>query len=211
LIFVLSAANTDLYIGSRTLYGLAVEGNAPAFFRKVNRAGVPWPALILCTSFSFIVYLNVSSSSQKVFGWFVNLVSTFGAITWMCIVWTHIRFMGALKRQGISRDDLPYKAPFQPWGSWFTLIATGIITLFKGFDTFIPFTTDTFITAYIALPVFAVLYLSYKIWFKTKLIPLDQVDLISGKREIDEEEKDFVEEQESHGPQPWWKRAFNSL
>lgn len=25
-----------------------------------------------------------------VFGWFVNLVSTFGAITWICILWTHM-------------------------------------------------------------------------------------------------------------------------
>lgn len=42
------------------------------------------------------------------------------------------RFMKALKAQGMSRDDLPYKAPFQPWGSWFALISTAIITLFKG-------------------------------------------------------------------------------
>jgi len=37
LIFVLSAANSDLYIGSRTLYALALEGKAPAIFKKVNR------------------------------------------------------------------------------------------------------------------------------------------------------------------------------
>lgn len=42
------------------------------------------------------------------------------------------RFMNALKVQGISRDTLPYKAPLQPYGSWFALISTGIITLFKG-------------------------------------------------------------------------------
>ena len=65
LIFVMSAANSDLYIGSRTLYGLAVEGKAPAIFKRVNRLGVPYPSLILCTAFCFLVYLNVSSSSQR--------------------------------------------------------------------------------------------------------------------------------------------------
>lgn len=65
LVFVLSAANSDLYIGSRTLYGLAVEGKTPAVFRRVSRMGVPYPALILCTAFCFLVFLNVSSSSQK--------------------------------------------------------------------------------------------------------------------------------------------------
>jgi yeast amino acid transporter len=110
LIFVLSAANSDLYIGSRTLYGLAVEGKAPAIFKKVNNHGVPWPALILCTAFCGLVFLNVASNGSKgmhgkqltcrtcwkltgvatVFGWFVNLVSTFGALTWMTILYSHM-------------------------------------------------------------------------------------------------------------------------
>lgn len=108
LVFVMSAANTDFYIGSRTLYGLALEGKAPRFFATVNRLGVPWVALILCTCFSALVFLNVSSSSAQgqyhgihlksnrsdtvvsVFTYFVNLVSTFGAIAWMCISYTHM-------------------------------------------------------------------------------------------------------------------------
>lgn len=65
LIFVMSAANSDLYIGSRTLYGLAIEGKAPRIFARVNRMGVPYPALILCTAFCGLVFLNVSSSSAK--------------------------------------------------------------------------------------------------------------------------------------------------
>lgn len=65
LLFVMSAANSDLYIGSRTLYGLAVEGKAPRIFARVNRMGVPYPALILCTAFCGLVFLNVSSSSAR--------------------------------------------------------------------------------------------------------------------------------------------------
>ncbi len=65
LLFVLSAANSDLYIGSRTLYGLAAEGKAPRIFARVNRTGVPYPALILCTLFCGLVFLNVHSSGAK--------------------------------------------------------------------------------------------------------------------------------------------------
>jgi amino acid transporter len=54
--------------------------------------------------------------------------------------------MRALKAQGKSRDSLPYVAPFQPYGSWFALISTAIIAFFKGFDTFMPFKVDTFLT-----------------------------------------------------------------
>ncbi|TFK88698.1 dicarbixylic amino acid permease [Polyporus arcularius HHB13444] len=211
LIFVLSAANSDLYIGTRTLYGLAVQGQAPKVFARVNRMGVPYASLFLCTAFCGLVFLNVSSSSARVFGWFVNLVSTFGAITWMCICYTHIRFMKALKAQGMSRDDLPYKAPFQPYGSWFALGATAIITLFKGFDTFMPFKVDTFITAYIAVPAFVLFYFGYKVYYRTSLIPSDRVDLITGKREIDEEEDRFNKEQEMRGPRTKLQRIWDSL
>ena len=65
LLFVLSAANSDLYIGTRTVYGLAVQGQAPKIFAKVNRMGVPIPALVFCTAFCALVFLNVSSSSSK--------------------------------------------------------------------------------------------------------------------------------------------------
>lgn len=211
LLFVLSAANSDLYIASRTLYGLAVERKAPRIFTRVNRLGVPWPSLILCTCFCAIVFLNVHSSSAKVFGWFVNLVSTFGAITWMCIAYSHIAFMRALKAHGMSRDELPYKAPLQPWGSWFALISTGIITLFKGFDTFIPFTKDTFVTSYIAIPVFFILWLGYKFYYRTKTIPAAQVDLVTGKQQIDAEEADFITEQELRGPLTRRQKLWDAL
>ena len=82
LIFVLSAANTDLYIASRTLYGLALDGKAPTLFRRVNRFGVPYTALgasILVACFSF---LSIGKGSGKVLEYLANLCSTFGALTW---------------------------------------------------------------------------------------------------------------------------------
>ncbi|KAL0065393.1 amino acid transporter [Marasmius tenuissimus] len=218
LLFVMSAANSDLYIGSRTLYGLAVEGKAPRIFRRVNRMGVPYPSLILCTAFCGLVFLNTASSGAKVFTWFVALVSTFGALTWMCIAFSHIRFMRALAAQGIPRSSLPYVAPFQPWGSWFALIATGIITIFKGFDTFIPWTVDTFVTSYVGIPIFGVLYIAYKYARKTRMWAPEEVDLVTGIREIEEEEEKYKEEArvkkallEQDGPRPWWKRAWDSI
>ncbi|ESK82573.1 dicarboxylic amino acid permease [Moniliophthora roreri MCA 2997] len=215
LLFVMSAANSDLYIGSRTLYGLAVEGKAPRIFKKVNSMGVPYTSLILCTAFCGLVFLNTASSGAKVFTWFVNLVSTFGAITWMCICYSHIRFMKALKVQGRSRDTLPYKAPFQPFGSWFALITTAIITLFKGFDAFIPWTTDDFVTSYIAIPVFIVLFISYKLVKKTKMYNPEEVDLVTGLKEIDEEEMKFEEKRrsklEAMGKRSWGRRIWDSI
>lgn len=64
LVFVVSAANSDLYIASRTLYSLALLGHAPRIFRKVTRRGVPVWALLMCWLFSMLVFLNVAEGSQ---------------------------------------------------------------------------------------------------------------------------------------------------
>ncbi|CAE6462040.1 unnamed protein product [Rhizoctonia solani] len=212
LIFVMSAANSDLYIGSRTLFALAAEGKAPRIFKRVNRHGTPWPALLFCTAFCFLTFLNVQKSGAQVFTYFVNLVTFFGATTWMCIVYTHLRFMKALEAQGISRDQLPYRAPFQPWGAWFALVVTFVITFFKGFDTLIkPVNIPNFITSYIGAPVFGFMWLGYKLWYKTKVIPPHEVDLITGKREIDEEEEQYLAQQDSLGPRTWKQKFWDAL
>ncbi|KAL5635997.1 hypothetical protein ACGC1H_004716 [Rhizoctonia solani] len=212
LIFVMSAANSDLYIGSRTLYALAAEGKAPRIFKMVNRHGTPWPALLFCTAFCFLTFLNVQKSGAQVFTYFVNLVTFFGATTWMCIVYTHIRFMKALKAHGIDREQLPYKAPFQPWGAWFALVVTFIITFFKGFDTLMtPVNIPNFITSYIGAPVFGLMWLGYKLWYKTKVIPPHEVDLVTGKREIDEEEEQYLAQQAALGPRTWKQKIWDAL
>jgi yeast amino acid transporter len=66
LIFVLSAANSDLYIGSRTLYGLAVEGKAPKIFRRVNRLGVPYVALVSLRLWAAVVTPALTAVSGPV-------------------------------------------------------------------------------------------------------------------------------------------------
>ncbi|KAF8344211.1 dicarboxylic amino acid permease [Cantharellus anzutake] len=211
LIFVLSAANSDLYIGSRTLFALAAEGKAPSIFKRVNGLGVPWPSLILCTTFCSLTFLNVTKSAAQVFGYFTNLVTLFGAFTWMCILYSHIRFMRALKVQGISRERLPYKAPFQPWGNYFALVSTVIITFFKGFDTFIPWDKTNFITSYIGAPIFFILWLGYKFFYRTQVVPLAEVDLISGKRQIDEAEARYKVEVDARGPMTGWQKFVAAL
>lgn len=68
----------DLYIASRTIYGLAKEGKAPAFLARTNKRGVPYAALLCSALFSFLAFMNVVEDSKVVFGYFVNLVTIFG-------------------------------------------------------------------------------------------------------------------------------------
>ena len=66
-------------------------------------------------------------------------------------------------------------------------------------------------TAYIGLPIFISCWLGYKVYYRTSVIPVEKIDLISGKREIDEEEERFVEEEEAKGPKSFWRKVWDGL
>ena len=196
LLFIFSASNSDLYIATRTLYGMSVNGKAPKFFSKTNRMGVPYFALGFSSLFCALAYLNCSANSAKVFGYFVNVVSILGLLTWICILVTHIYFMRALKAQGIDRDTLVYKAPFQPYGSYISLGFCILIALIKNFTAFVfEFDKTSFITGYIGIPVFLALLFGYKIIMKTKTVLPEEADLYSLRDIIDREEELFLAQQ----------------
>lgn len=76
LLFVFSACNSDLYIASRTIYGLASQGKAPRILARTDRRGVPVYSLALSTAFCLLAYMNTSKDSRQVFIYFVNLVTS---------------------------------------------------------------------------------------------------------------------------------------
>lgn len=216
LLFILSASNSDLYIATRTLYGMSINGKAPKIFSKTNRMGVPYYALALSSLFCALAYLNCSSSSSTVFNYFVNVVSITGLLTWISILVTHLFFMKALSAQGISRNDLVYKAPFQPYGSWISLGFCCLIALIKNFTAFvIDFDKTSFITGYIGIPFYLIMLFGYKIIMKTKRVLPHEADLYTLKDVVDREEELFLEaqarERELNPPGRWGKLYENTI
>jgi amino acid transporter len=198
LIFVFSAANSDVYIASRTLYGLATVGNAPRIFAKTDSRGVPIYALGLSSTFCLLAYMNVRSSSQQVFIYFVNLVTIFGILTWISILLAHIFFIRARRAQGVPDTALAYVAPLGIWGSIGALIFSCLIAFFKGFNYFVPSanhgTMDwrNIITSYIGIPLYIIMIFGYKAVMKSKRVNAHEADLFSGKQRIDDEEAEFI-------------------
>ena len=201
LVFVFSAANSDLYIASRTLYGLAVEGNAPGIFSRTDRRGVPIYALGMSALFCLLAFLNVDSASQTVFKYFVNLVTIFGILTWISILVSHIYFVRARRAQGITNDQLAFVSPGGIWGSYISLAFCILIAIFKGYDYFIPkpaygkWDYKNFITAYLGIPLYLIMIFGFKFIKKTKGARPETADLYSGKAKIDEEEAEYVAQQ----------------
>lgn len=195
-LFVFSAANSDLYIASRTLYGLASEGYAPRIFKRTDRRGVPIYALGLSAVIAFIAFLNVADDSRAVFLYFVNLVTIFGLLTWISILVAHIYFVRARKVQGIPESALAFKAPLGAWGSYGALAFCILIALTKNFTAFVgTFKTAEFITGYLGIPLYLIFLFGYKFWCKSKTVRPETADFYTGKDIIDREEEEFLAQQ----------------
>ena len=154
LIFTFSASNSDLYIASRTIYGLAEEGHAPKIFRWTDKRGVPVPALAISALICCTAFMNAADDSKVIFGYFVNLTTIFGLLSWISLLVSHIWFVRARRAQGITDDQLAYTAPFGLWGSIIALFFCCLIALTKNFSVFTRgtygnFDYKNFITGYL--------------------------------------------------------------
>jgi yeast amino acid transporter len=197
LLFVFSASNSDLYIASRTLYGLASDGDAPAIFKRTDSRGVPIYALGLSSFCALLAYLNVAQDSTKVFGYLVNVVTIFGLLTWISILVTHIWFVRARKAQGLTDGEMPYVSPAGLYGSVGALAMCILVSLTKNFDVFVggDFGNEkykNFITGYIGIPVYLVMLFTHKLVLKTKGVKPLECDFYTGKDIIDAEENAFL-------------------
>ncbi|KAG8849716.1 hypothetical protein FRB96_000656 [Tulasnella sp. 330] len=185
-----SAASSDLYTSSRALYGLALTGNAPRIFTKTSKNGLPYVSVFFCAIFCTLAYMSVSSGGGKVFGWFANLTAICGLITWTGICFTYLRFHAGMKAQGFDRKTLPFASRFQPFAAYFGFFSTIIICFFSGWAAFLPgnWDTATFVTNYLPLVTFPIIYTGARLYFKTGLVAPKDMDFISGIAEIEADE-----------------------
>jgi yeast amino acid transporter len=201
-----SAGNSFLYSGSRVLYSMSLNNQAPSFFGITNKRGVPYIAVLFTWAFALLAYLNVSNTGATVFNWFVNISTISGFIAWIVIMITYLRFRKAFVYNGLLHT-LPYKTPFQPYATYFVLFIVSILTITNGFQVFWPnqFNASNFLAAYITLPIFLVLYLGHKLYFRTRfMIPVEDIDIITGKKEMDE----LAEMEIPREPKNWLQRFW---
>ena len=180
-----SSANAFLYTGSRYLYALAQNRQAPKFLLHCSKSGVPYYCVFITCAISLITYLSCSEGSAEVFQWFQNLTTISSLFTWCVICVTYLKFYSALKAQGVDRNTLVFRSPLQPYLAWFSLIYFAMIIIFNGFYVFEPFSYKDFITDYIGIPIFFLLFAGWKLIKRTKFIPSSEADIFTGKAAMD--------------------------
>lgn len=182
-----SSANAFLYTGSRMLFALAQNKQAPKFLLRCSKAGVPYWCVLITASISGLTYLSTGSAgASEAFTWFQNLTTITTLFTWCSICVAYIMFHKALAAQGVDRNSLVFKSPFQPYLSWACLCFFGLVIVFNGFDSIAGgFNVNSFITDYIGVPIYFGLFIFWKVFKRTKFRNPAEADLFTGKAALD--------------------------
>lgn len=221
MIAVLSVGNSAVYGASRTLAGLAEQGQAPKILGYIDRSGRPLVSIIVASSFGFMCYLVAAGTDARTqaFDWMLSISGLAAIFTWGSICLCHIRFRQAWKDQGRTLDELAFKSQAGVLGSWFGLIFNFLVLVAQFWTGFAPvgyasMTTGEIITnffqAYLAAPMVVICYIVFKIVKRTSIVKIKDIDLQTGMRELNVQQL-IEEEKVERMSWSWYKRAWNVM
>lgn len=202
-----SSSNQALLSGTRVLYGLAIKGQAPKVFLRTTSWGVPYVCVCFNTCFMFLAFMALSNSAMTVFWWLVDLTAAGVLVSWSSILFNHIRLTQAMKKQGISRTELPFHNSWTPYSSPIALFMCLTILLTGGFSVFTKggWSTSSFVSSYLDIPLVIVAFLLWKFINGTKMVNLADIPIRAALEEVAKNPEPL--EAKSTG----WKRMVNSL
>ncbi|KAF8550181.1 amino acid permease [Imleria badia] len=181
-----SAGSSDLYLASRSLYGLAVSGSAPRIFSRTTRSGLPHVAVGVCSCFALLAYLTIKEGPGKVFAWFSGFSSTAGLVTWFGIGVTYLRFYEGLKAKRIDRKTLPFASRIQPFAAWWCVCGSGFSLIFSAWYVFLKghWSTITFVTDYFPIVFFPILYFTARLVMRVRPVEARNMDFVTNVAEF---------------------------
>ena len=206
LLTYVSVGNTAIFASSRLLNGLAHQSHAPQIFTYIDRQGRPLVAIIVASCFGITAFIADLDIYSDILSWFLSISTLSTLFVWASICLCHIRFRRAMADASKPLHQIPFQSKVGLWGSWFGLAGCGWVFLAQVWIAISPISLETAYTASIrikviflnltALPIVLICYFGHKLWFRTRVIRISEIDIDTGRRYIrthitaEEEKKD---------------------
>jgi amino acid transporter len=196
MVSVISIGLSGVYGGSRTLTALAEQGYAPKVFTYVDRAGRPLYSTLVTLAIGALAFAGADKvRGPQLFDWLLSISGLAALFTWGSICFAHIRFRAAWKRQGHTLDEIPFKAALGVWGSWVGFLMSIIVFIAQMYVAIYPVgggpdggelnDAEGFFMSCLAFPVVVFFWVAGYIWKRPTFLRLDNIDVDTGRREID--------------------------
>lgn len=175
---ILSAGNSGMYASTRMLYAMGKDGLAYKIFSRTNINGIPIFALLATAVVALGVFL-LQLASDQMYQYILAASGLTGFIAWFGIAVSHYRFRRAYLAQGQDLNALAYRAKWFPVGPLLALALCVLVIIGQDTELMLKgnFDWDRLVITYMGLPVFFGFYLYHKLRYRTRKIPLTEVDL----------------------------------
>jgi len=218
MIAVLSVGNSAIYGSSRTIAALADRGQAPKILGYIDRSGRPLVAIGFASAFGFVCYIVAAGTDkrEKAFTWMLAISGLAAIFNWTTICICHIRFRQAWKARGHTVDELAFASQPGVYGSYIGAGFNILVLVAQFWTGFAPVgyanmtaaeRVENFFQAYLAAPIIFACFVGYKVVFRTRFRRLAEIDITSGRREVDLQEV-LAREREEQAAWPWWKKGY---
>jgi L-asparagine transporter-like permease len=148
----MSGCNSGIFSAGRMLYTLGVNGQAPKFFAKISRNGVPlYGTIAVLIGLAVGVVLNYVAP-PKIFVYVYSASVLPGMIPWFIILISHLGFR---KAKGAALDKHPFKMPFAPFTNYLTIAFLLMVLVGMWFNN------DTRISLIVGVIFLALVVISY--------------------------------------------------
>lgn len=210
MIAVLSVGNSSVYGSSRTLAALAEQNQAPRIFAYIDRQGRPMAGIALSAVCGLLGFLAASPKQTDAFNWMLALSGLSSIFTWGSICLAHIRFRRGWALQGHSLDELAFRSQPGVFGSWLGFGFNCLVLIAQFWTAVWPIggspDAQVFFQAYLAAPIVIAFYIPYKLIYRTPFVRARDMDLVSGRRDLDLSEL-LAQERAEKASWPKWKKV----
>ncbi|KAH6983882.1 amino acid permease-domain-containing protein, partial [Ilyonectria destructans] len=176
-------------------------------------------AILFVISIGLLGFLVDVKLHQTIFNWLLATSSLGFIFTWASICLCHIRFRAAWANKGRSLDQIPIRSHSGVIGSWFAMVAYILVLVSQVYIAISPIQmssldtsgkVQTFFLQVMAIPILLVLFVGHKIYFRTQVVPIDKIDVVTGRRSFRFHMTAEPGKDEKRN-WPFWKRVYNLL
>lgn len=128
----LSVYNSCVYSNSRMLFGLAEQGDAPRFLKRLNSNAAPITAILVSSGFAGLCIIINKLIPEEAFKILMSLVVSCLIINWVMISLTHLKFRKAKAKEGFTTKFPSFLYPYSNYISIVFLVAILGIMLVTG-------------------------------------------------------------------------------
>lgn len=216
LIAVLSVGNSAVFGSSRTLAALANLRQAPRILGYVDKRGRPLVAILVAAAIGLLAYIADVSHQGQILDWLLAMSGLSSIFTWGSICLCHIRFRKAWAARGRQLSELPFQSQVGITGSYVGLILNVSVLIAQFWVGAFPINwknmpsgeiAENFFLKWMSAPIILTFYLAHKIFYRTKVIRIADMDIDTGRRDWNLPIL-VAQEKEERDAWPQWKRFY---